>query len=179
MNIDRAFRIDAISLGDQVGLFAESANPVLADDGTIPVGSIYLQTGGTVWQKWRQDNTWIELSRWPFLFTASRTAALDYIPTVDGSTLSYQMPVAGVVVGLFCQASTVRKAAVDVELWLEGQPYAEATMTLVESAVPLYSMAMPLSFHVAAGEYVQIRMNQSSGVVLDLMVTVLFAQRSV
>lgn len=180
MNLERAFRVGGISLGDCVGVFGEIAEPSLSDDGNIPVGSLYVQAGGTLFQKWRAPDTWIEVSRWPFLFATRRASALDYLPiSVDDKILAYTMPASGVVVGLFCQASSVMKSEVDVELWLDGEAHGAATMTLPESASSVYgsrfNLAAPLSF----GGALQVRMAQTGGVANDLVVSVLFACGSV
>lgn len=179
MNNDRAFRVDAISLGDQVSLLGGALDPSIADDGTLPVGSLYLHAEGTVLQKWRLPNHWIELSRWPFAFTSDRASALDYVPTsANNKTLQYLMPVEGMVVGVFCQAGSITKAPVGVELWVEGVVHTPATIPLSESTTPTHGSQLALSADVSAGERLQIRMSDTTGVANDLMVTLLFARRS-
>ena len=179
MNFDRAFRVGGVSLGDQVGVSGGSLDPALEEDGTIPIGSLYLRAEDTVFQKWSAENNWVELSRWPFLFATSRASALDYVPTsVADKTLSYRMPVAGVVVGVFCQAEAVTKGNIGVELWLDGQPHVPSTITLLESATPVYGSHLDLSAIVVPGKPLQIRMTNATGVAEDLIVTVLFARRS-
>ncbi len=53
MNItfNRAYRVDALSLGDNIGLLSGDLSPVVMDTATFPVGSVYLQTDGTVWKR--------------------------------------------------------------------------------------------------------------------------------
>lgn len=179
MNIDRAFRIDGISLGDQVGIFGNSQDPALVDDGSIPTGSLYLRAGGTLLQKWSPPNNWIELCRWPFLFATGRAASLDYVPThVDDKILNYWMPVSGLVVGVFCQATAVTKGSIGVELWLNGQQQPDSSITLLESSTEVYGNSLDLTVSVAPGDALQIRMTNATGIAEDLIVTVLFARRS-
>ena len=53
MNItfNRAYRVDALSLGDKIGLLSGELSPVVMDTATFPVGSVYFQTDGTVWKR--------------------------------------------------------------------------------------------------------------------------------
>ena len=52
---NRAYRIDVLSLGDNVGLFSGANPPATIDTSTFPVGSVYFQTDGTVWKRIRMD----------------------------------------------------------------------------------------------------------------------------
>ena len=179
MNIDRAFNVTALSINDAVGILGGDSDPAMLDDETIPIGSLYLRIDGTIWQKWRMPKLWITISRWAFLFTASRASALDYIPTsVERSILFYLMPVNGVVVGIYAQASKITKGPVTVELWVEGQPQPAATLPFLVSSIPVYGSRLDLSLAIVAGERLQVRMAEAIGTANDLMVTVVFAQRS-
>ena len=60
-NFDRANRVRGISLLDEVGLFGGTATPSAADDGTWPLGSLYLQTGGGTYKKTGMPNLYTEL----------------------------------------------------------------------------------------------------------------------
>ena len=62
MNItfNRAYRVDALSLGDKIGLLSGDLSPVVMDTATFPVGSVYYQTNGTVWKRLTTDsNGWV------------------------------------------------------------------------------------------------------------------------
>lgn len=179
MNSDRAFRVEALTLADQVAILGGNLDPALADDETIPSGSLYLSTEGTVWQKWRLPNHWVTVSRWSLTFATSRGSAFDYVPiSVDGTTLYYLLPTDGLIVGAYCQASKVSKGPVAIELWVAGQWQPSATLNLMESATPVYDSRLSLSTGVAAGEQLQVRMADAIGVVNDLIITILFAHRS-
>lgn len=179
MNSDRAFRVEALTLADQVAILGGNLDPSLADDETIPTGSLYLGTEGAVWQKWRFPSHWVALSRWSFTFATSRGSAFDYVPiSVDGTTLYYILPTDGLIVGVYCQAEKVSKGAVAIELWVGGQFQPLATLNLMESETAVYNSRFSLSTGVAAGEPLQVRMADATGVARDLIVTVLFAHRS-
>ncbi len=53
MNTDfnHGYRVETVSLGDNVGLFSGALSPVAIDTSTFPVGSVYFQTNGTVWKR--------------------------------------------------------------------------------------------------------------------------------
>lgn len=179
MNIERAFRVAVLSLSDLIGLFGGDQDPAIADDGTIPPGSMYLKTGGAPLIKQRNPDCWTEISQWSFRFATNKASALDYIPSsVISNALNYIMPVDGVVVGVFCQARKVTKAPVGVEIWLEGQPHTPSTITLMESATPVYGSKLDFSAAVNVGDMLQIRMADTGGTANDLMVTVLFSRSS-
>ena len=59
---NRAYRVDVLSLGDNVGLFSGANPPATIDTSTFPVGSVYFQTDGTVWKRINMDaNGWVEM----------------------------------------------------------------------------------------------------------------------
>ena len=47
----RAYRVDVLSLGDNIGLLSGANPPATIDTSTFPVGSVYFQTDGTVWKR--------------------------------------------------------------------------------------------------------------------------------
>ena len=53
MNIpfSKAYRVDLLSLGDKIGLFSGDGPPSTLDTSSLPIGSIYCQTDGTVWKR--------------------------------------------------------------------------------------------------------------------------------
>lgn len=61
-NFNRANRVNALSLGDKVGVFSGDADPRTIDTSTFPVGSIYFQTDGTAWKRSGSDSSaWVKL----------------------------------------------------------------------------------------------------------------------
>ena len=52
---NRAYRVDVLSLGDNVGLFSGANSPATIDTSTFPIGSVYYQTDGTVWKRMSMD----------------------------------------------------------------------------------------------------------------------------
>lgn len=62
MLFDRAHSVRVLSLDDEVGLFGGSLPPDQADDGSFPLGSLYLRTNGTVWRKTGQPNVYAQLT---------------------------------------------------------------------------------------------------------------------
>ncbi len=60
---NRAYRVDVLSLGDNIGLFSGDVPPSTMDTSTFPVGSVYCQTDGTVWKRLNMDaDGWAALS---------------------------------------------------------------------------------------------------------------------
>lgn len=53
MNIlfERGYRVDTLSLGDNVGLFSGANPPAAINTASFPIGSFYWQTDGTVWKR--------------------------------------------------------------------------------------------------------------------------------
>ncbi|MEO5354915.1 MAG: hypothetical protein H7835_17105 [Magnetococcus sp. XQGC-1] len=48
---NRAYTVEALSLGDRIGLFSGANAPSTMDTSSFPVGSVYFQTDGTVWKR--------------------------------------------------------------------------------------------------------------------------------
>lgn len=60
---DHAYRVDVLSLGDNVGLFSGELPPSTMDTSTFPVGSVYYQTDGRVWKRTSPDaDGWTEMA---------------------------------------------------------------------------------------------------------------------
>ena len=60
---NRAYRVDVLSLGDNVGLFSGDVPPSTMDTSTFPVGSVYFQTDGPVWKRMSMDaDGWAAMS---------------------------------------------------------------------------------------------------------------------
>ena len=51
LDFNHAYRVEAVSIGDNIGLFSGVQSPVVADTSGIPVGSVFFQTDGTIWKR--------------------------------------------------------------------------------------------------------------------------------
>jgi hypothetical protein len=58
INLQRAFRTDAVSLGDIVGIFSGDGDPSSEDVNGVPLGSLFLRTNGQIYRKSAQPNQW-------------------------------------------------------------------------------------------------------------------------
>ncbi len=58
ITLQRAFRTDAVSLGDIVGIFSGDGDPSSEDVDGVPLGSLYLRTNGQIYRKAAQPNLW-------------------------------------------------------------------------------------------------------------------------
>ena len=58
ITLQRAFRTDAVSLGDIVGIFSGDGDPSLEDVDGVPLGSLFLRTNGQIYRKVAQPNHW-------------------------------------------------------------------------------------------------------------------------
>lgn len=58
----KAYRVNALSLGDKIGVFQGEVDPREIDTASFPVGSMYFQTDGTVWKRSGADaSAWVKL----------------------------------------------------------------------------------------------------------------------
>ena len=62
ISLQRAFRTDAVSLGDLVGIFSGDGDPSSEDVNGVPLGSLFLRTNGQVYRKSAQPNQWEALT---------------------------------------------------------------------------------------------------------------------
>jgi hypothetical protein len=58
ISLQRAFRTDAVSLGDLVGIFSGDGDPSSEDVDGVPLGSLYLCTNGQIYRKAAQPSCW-------------------------------------------------------------------------------------------------------------------------
>jgi hypothetical protein len=61
ITFDRALSLQGVSFDDLVGLFGGAGLPSAEDDGTWPLGSLYIQAGGSVFKKTANPATYVEL----------------------------------------------------------------------------------------------------------------------
>ena len=59
--LKKSFRTPAINLSGMVGVVAGEGLPDSVDDGTIPMGSLYLRTTGEAWLKTAMPMVWRRL----------------------------------------------------------------------------------------------------------------------
>ena len=84
LDFNHAYRVEALSIGDRVGLFSAVQPPTGIDTTDIPVGSLYLQTDGTVWRKIGAGIPgWMKLSTLPFFFFILADSTVIFIPWVS------------------------------------------------------------------------------------------------
>ena len=83
--LKHAFRTEALSLGDAVGIFSGSADPATGDTVETPAGSLYLRTDGRVYQKVSQPD------HWQPLVSAPGDAGVRALATLGGSTVPFWM----------------------------------------------------------------------------------------
>ncbi len=62
IDFKKAFRVEGLSLADQVGIFGGDENPNQAAPASIPVGSLYLKSNGRTFKKVANPNTWVEVA---------------------------------------------------------------------------------------------------------------------
>ena len=60
--LKKAFYAPAINLDDRVGLLSGSGLPSETDDGSIPVGSLYLRTLGELYLKTDLPTLWKKIT---------------------------------------------------------------------------------------------------------------------
>ena len=109
----RAYRVDVLSLGDNVGLLSGANPPSTVDTSTFPVGSVYFQTDGTVWKRIRMDaDGWAAMSvtvksegemQTPSLTSLNFTGGGVSVTHVDGE-VSVNIPGSGMPFFLFILA---------------------------------------------------------------------------
>ncbi|MBF0399674.1 MAG: hypothetical protein HQL90_02785 [Magnetococcales bacterium] len=51
LDFNHAYRVEAVSIGDNIGLFSGVQPPVMVNTSGIPVGSAFFQTDGTIWKR--------------------------------------------------------------------------------------------------------------------------------
>ncbi|MBF0423793.1 MAG: hypothetical protein HQL73_12470 [Magnetococcales bacterium] len=79
---DHAHRVNALSLGDNVGLVSGDLPPSAVDTSSFPIGSVYFQTNGRVWKRFSTDASgWMELG-YPFFFFILADSTAVFIPWV-------------------------------------------------------------------------------------------------
>jgi hypothetical protein len=61
IDLQHAFRTDAVSLGDIVGIFSGDGDPSLEDINEAPIGSIFLRSNGQAYRKVAQPAKWAGL----------------------------------------------------------------------------------------------------------------------
>ena len=112
---NRAYRVDVLSLGDNVGLFSGANPPATIDTSTFPVGSVYYQTDGRVWKRINMDaNGWVEMEvavKSEGVLQTSSLQSLDFtgkgvsVTNTDGA-VSVNIPGSGMPFFLFILADT-------------------------------------------------------------------------
>ena len=58
-DFDRAYEVRSLSLSNKVGVFAGSGAPSEEDDGSWPLGSLYLKDSGETYQKTAMPTTYV------------------------------------------------------------------------------------------------------------------------
>ena len=110
---NRAYRVDVLSLGDNIGLLSGALSPADIDTSTFPVGSVYFQTDGTVWKRLSMDaDGWATMSgtvknegemQTPSLTSLNFTGGGVSVTHVDGE-VSVNIPGSGMPFFLFILA---------------------------------------------------------------------------
>ena len=89
---NRAYRVDALSLEDKIGLFSGIQPPTAIDTATFPVGSAYFQTDGTVWRRIGVNAAdWVRLSVLPFYFFVLADSTVVLMPWVVPGVLAFTL----------------------------------------------------------------------------------------
>jgi hypothetical protein len=85
ITLQRAFRTDAVSLGDIVGIFSGDGDPSSEDVDGVPLGSLYLRTNGQIYSKTAQP------SRWEALVSSSVALEVHRLHASDGGQVPFLM----------------------------------------------------------------------------------------
>jgi len=81
LDFKHAYRVELLSLGDNIGLLSGVQSPTGLDTTDIPVGSVFFQTDGTVWRRISDDASgWMKLSTMPFFFFLLADSTVVFIP---------------------------------------------------------------------------------------------------
>ncbi|MBF0116657.1 MAG: hypothetical protein HQM04_16635 [Magnetococcales bacterium] len=88
LDFNHAYRVEAVSIGDRIGLFSGAQSPTGVDTSGIPVGSAYFQTDGTLWSKTGTGSSgWMKLSTLPFFFFVLADSTVVFIPWVSAGEI--------------------------------------------------------------------------------------------
>ena len=92
LDFAHAYRVEALSIGDKVGIFTSNADPRTLNTSACPVGSAYFQTDGTVWRRIGVNAAdWVRLSVLPFYFFVLADSTVVLIPWVTPGVLAFTL----------------------------------------------------------------------------------------
>ena len=81
LDFKHAYRVEMLSIGDNIGLLSGVQPPTGIDTTDIPVGSVFFQTDGTVWRRINDDASgWVRLSTLPFFLFLLADATVVFMP---------------------------------------------------------------------------------------------------